>query len=71
MNPEPTLRRIRVDVCDLCLSGAGGECHVPGCAFWMQDAPVGAFLLWMQEARRFTALCADDEIPWCTQGEQP
>jgi hypothetical protein len=26
-------------MCDLCLAGAGGECHVPGCAFWLNRAP--------------------------------
>ena len=28
-----------VYVCAVCLSGVGGECHVPGCLFWMHDAP--------------------------------
>jgi len=32
------VRRVEIEVCDLCLSGAGGECHVPGCAFWMTSA---------------------------------
>lgn len=26
-------------VCSLCLNGAGGECHMPGCVFWMCPAP--------------------------------
>ena len=30
---------VKVRVCALCLNGAGGECHVPGCAFWMNAAP--------------------------------
>lgn len=30
---------VKVHICVLCLNGAGGECHVPGCAFWMNDAP--------------------------------
>ncbi len=40
------LERIEIDVqeyviwlCDLCVKGAGGECHVPGCAMWMKSAP--------------------------------
>lgn len=36
---EPSLHIVRV--CELCACGAGGECHVPGCAFWMHDAPTG------------------------------
>jgi hypothetical protein len=34
---EPTM--LRVTVCELCVQGAGGICHVPGCAFWMRLAP--------------------------------
>lgn len=26
-------------VCEPCRKGAGGECHTPGCAFWMEAAP--------------------------------
>jgi len=26
-------------VCGRCFSGDGGECHVPGCAYWMDVAP--------------------------------
>lgn len=36
---EPSLHVIHV--CELCACGAGGECHVPGCVFWMHDAPTG------------------------------
>lgn len=32
---EPELREIRIWVCALCLAGEEGECHSPGCAFWM------------------------------------
>lgn len=28
-----------VGICDLCRTGVPGECHVPGCMFWMCDAP--------------------------------
>jgi hypothetical protein len=37
--PDVGLVTVRIDVCTLCLSGAGGECHVPGCMFWMCQAP--------------------------------
>lgn len=36
---ETTLVRVTLVLCTLCLSGAGGECHVPGCALWMSSAP--------------------------------
>jgi hypothetical protein len=26
-------------VCTQCLDGAGGECHAPGCIFWINRAP--------------------------------
>lgn len=28
-----------VAICTPCLDGAGGECHTPGCLFWMCSAP--------------------------------
>lgn len=36
---EPTLRQVVLTLCSLCLSGAGGECHVPGCALYLNRAP--------------------------------
>lgn len=36
---EPALHTIKAVVCSLCLSGAGGECHVPGCLLWINRAP--------------------------------
>lgn len=30
---------IAVPVCRRCREGAPGECHTPGCAFWMHAAP--------------------------------
>lgn len=36
---EPNLYRVTVVICAHCLTGDGGECHVPGCAFWMNRAP--------------------------------
>lgn len=37
--PEPKVFRVAVSICELCLAGVGGECHVPGCAMFLQDAP--------------------------------
>lgn len=33
------LRHVTFDICEPCIEGAGGECHAPGCAFWMMRAP--------------------------------
>lgn len=33
------LRHVALWLCHQCLSGAGGECHVPGCALWLNRAP--------------------------------
>lgn len=46
------LSEIVVTVCEMCLSPAettgtmkgDEECHTPGCAFWMDDAPIGRTL---------------------------
>jgi hypothetical protein len=32
-------RAVVLSLCGLCLHGAGGECHTPGCALWMNRAP--------------------------------
>ena len=39
MHSDPRLNRVTMILCDLCLDGAGGECHVPGCALWLNRAP--------------------------------
>lgn len=39
MTMQIPVRRVTLLVCELCLAGDGGECHVPGCAFWMRRAP--------------------------------
>ena len=36
---EINLRRVTLYLCVLCLNGAGGECHSPGCALWINRAP--------------------------------
>ncbi len=38
MPSEPRIVRVEIAICELCLSGVGGECHSPGCWFWMNDA---------------------------------
>lgn len=43
------LAKVEAWVCDPCLTGAGGECHVPGCSFWMHDAPTGDVAAWLNE----------------------
>lgn len=39
MSDDIGLTTVELRLCDLCLSGAGGECHSPGCALWMNRAP--------------------------------
>ena len=41
---------VALSVCALCLAGAGGECHVPGCAFWMVAAPNRQLIEVLKEA---------------------
>lgn len=36
---EVPVRLVRLWLCDPCLDGAGGECHTPGCAMWINRAP--------------------------------
>jgi hypothetical protein len=36
---EPQVLLVEIRLCELCLSGAGGECHVPGCALFLRSAP--------------------------------
>jgi hypothetical protein len=36
---EPKLHHVKLWLCEPCLNGAGGECHTPGCALWMNRAP--------------------------------
>jgi hypothetical protein len=39
MGDLETLREVTLALCGACLSGEGGECHTPGCSFWMNRAP--------------------------------
>lgn len=36
---DESLAPMALNVCAYCREGAGGECHTPGCAFWMNRAP--------------------------------
>ena len=38
-NDEPKVRRVIVNLCEMCLNGAGGECHTPGCVLWLNRGP--------------------------------
>lgn len=38
-SPEIPVHLVQLWLCDLCLDGAGGECHSPGCAMWINRAP--------------------------------
>ena len=51
------LNRVIITICDPCLNGEGGECHTPGCAFWlhrMDKLPVHSELY--KVLRKFPAL---------------
>lgn len=47
--PPLVLHRVTLTLCSLCLAGAGGECHTPGCALWLRRAPDVALDLEMIE----------------------
>lgn len=36
---DPRYHEVTLTLCALCLDGAGGECHSPGCALWINRAP--------------------------------
>ena len=36
---KATIRLVAISLCSLCLEGKGGECHVPGCALFINRAP--------------------------------
>ncbi len=33
------IKRIAINVCEMCLEGRGEECHVPTCYFFLRDVP--------------------------------
>jgi len=54
---EIPVRLVRLWLCDPCLDGAGGECHTPGCALWINRAPD----LPLRKSAFVTILGAQDE----------
>lgn len=48
---DPKIHSVTIDVCQLCLDSMGGECHSPGCAFFICPA-----LDWEQAGRLRYAL---------------
>lgn len=45
---EPEIKRVAVDMCELCLAGKGGECHTPGCLFCFLRQPAGLQWSWYE-----------------------
>lgn len=48
--PEPALRKVVVTICQNCVDGRPGQCHMPGCLFirWnIEDTPQP--LRWLTE----------------------
>lgn len=39
---DAVLEQVACLFCNLCLDGVGGECHTPGCIFWMSHGPVAS-----------------------------
>lgn len=39
MSSQDSLQTVSLTLCGQCIMGAGGECHTPGCALWMNRAP--------------------------------
>jgi len=35
---QPSIVTMELRICTLCLDGKAGECHSPGCMFWMCPA---------------------------------
>lgn len=66
---EPQLHRLSLQVCDLCLDGEGGECHVPGCAFWMHAAPMDVLLDVLRNAKPLQSVTAGRARPVLASGE--
>jgi hypothetical protein len=36
----PRLFKVECSMCEDCLDGKGGECHTPGCIFWLHRMDV-------------------------------
>lgn len=37
-DPDPKLLNLHIQVCVNCVARRPGECHVPGCFYWMHGA---------------------------------
>lgn len=63
MRAEPELRRISLWLCDLCLDGEGGECHVPGCSLYLNRAPDLNIRAHCEELTDHVAIPLDADTP--------
>lgn len=39
IQPEALVHLVKINLCELCLQGAGEECHTPGCALFLHNSP--------------------------------
>lgn len=62
--PPLEIVRGEVTICSACLDGEGGECHTPGCLFWLNRAP-DLGIRWKLEAHEcsFERLPPQDVLP--------
>lgn len=45
------LKRIEIVLCEACLDGIAGECHVPECAWFLRDSPGHPILTELYEVK--------------------
>jgi len=74
---------VTLDLCSLCITGTGGQCHTPGCSLWIHaapDVPVSLSPAPESQTRRLSAeqLRAsrlagriDQLIGWAKSGQRP
>jgi hypothetical protein len=68
---EPELELVAVMICNLCLDGVGGECHVPGCLFWMNDAPANSIRVAAIKLRVCQPETQLEDVAWKYIEERP
>jgi len=60
------VRQVELSLCDLCLDGAGGECHTPGCALYLNRAPDLALrnspMVGSIDGARFCQQCGEQRV---------
>jgi hypothetical protein len=65
----PALRRVSMIMCEYCISGAGGECHTPGCVLWLNRAPDLAIStqpsFMAADVCEVCKVCLEVEVPRC------